>query len=609
MESSHNEKGGLAYNWVIVNDDSTNKIKYPETPLHSSIPNNESNKEDDSDSTITASHSSESITAEDLIKELFVQYYFQCVLSSDIVELREKYELLLIESCNSKKYSNIDFIQYVVKLCLQNRDIKRGKGLTNTTHMMLNTIAYYCYEKNVLEKNLFVSILKSFVCDKYNEVTNKKEHPYGSWKDIKYFLNYFLIDCNYEYKNVTKMAIIDDIIKKIYIPQMIKDRKKMSVQEKISLCGKWLPRESGKFKIIARKIAIHYHNEVYKFTEKRVNIYQNYRQLISKFNKYLDTTQIHMTSNNWDKIDFENVTSKTLFLNKSSFLNEKNIDSVHRNICKENFKQFISDKEKNGNYLKNNNTVMPHKLVQNVIQNYNNYNSADDSMALINMQWNGLMKTLENEKFMEGGNCYPCIDVSPSMMSDNAIPLYCAIGLGLACSHLFNHNRAFTFSSDPEWIQYDENESFVDRVYKTINSGWGSTTNIHKLFKRILHTCLNKENDGERVPQSEIDKTCLIIFSDMQFDVAEDFKEDMLFDVIRKEYKDAGYNNIPFLIFWNLRTTNTFPTIEKNKNMIQLSGNSTCLLEIFMKTSLDDFKKLGNWDILKQILDNTRYII
>ena len=43
--------------------------------------------------------------------------------------------------------------------------------------------------------------------------------------------------------------------------------------------------------------------------------------------------------------------------------------------------------------------------------------------------------------------------------------------------------------------------------------------------------------------------------------------------------------------------------------MIQLSGNSVCLLEIFMKTSLEDFKKLESWDLLKQILDSKRYIL
>ena len=295
MASSFNEKGAIAQNWVIVNEDSTSE------------PQN-------------------IINIEETLKEFFVQYYFQCVLSSDIVELKEKFEILLLESYRSSKYSDIDFLSYVIKICLQNRDIKYGKGLVLTTHMMLNAITYYCYEKCFFPKETLIKILKSFVQNKYNKTTNKNEHPYGSWKDIKYFLDYFLNDINYKYNNVSKNMIVDEVIKEVYIPQMIQDRKNMSIQQPISLCGKWLPRESGQFKYLAKKIAIHYHNEVYRITENNNQIYKNYRKLISKYNKYLDTTQIHMTQKTWDKINFETVTSKTLFINKESFFYNKNIN-------------------------------------------------------------------------------------------------------------------------------------------------------------------------------------------------------------------------------------------------------------------------------------------
>ena len=108
---------------------------------------------------------------------------------------------------------------------------------------------------------------------------------------------------------------------------------------------------------------------------------------------------------------------------------------------------------------------MPHLLVKNALQNYKD-NSECTSVSLLNMQWNGLMKTLEDSNFMSDSNCYPCIDVSPSMMYDNATPLHCAIGLGLACAHLYKHNRAFTFSSEPQWIHYEPDENFIERVCK-----------------------------------------------------------------------------------------------------------------------------------------------
>lgn len=597
MKSSLTENGASAYSWVFVNDDSITENS-ADDPLDVVIPPEE-----------CSSDSFPTITNEQTLKEFFVQFYFQCVLSSDMVELEEKFELLLLAACDSKTHMSVDYTEYIIKLCLQNRDIKCGKGLTHTTYMMLNTIAYYCYEKELLPRNSLLRILKGFVANKLNKETTAYENPYGSWKDIKYFLDYFWRSRRYDYVNASKFRIEDEVIQNLYIPQMISDRKNMSIKRSISLCGKWLPRESGRFRRLAKKIAIQYHNEVYQLSEKNVKIYQRYRKLISEYNKYLDTTQTHMAGKTWDEIVFDRVTSKTLFLNKKSFLNCKDVDEEHRHICKRNFQQFVANKEKGGNYLRNNNTVMPHNLVRNVLLNFNDQSSGNESVSILNMQWNGLMQSLEQSDFMKGNYCFPCIDVSPSMMADNATPLHCAIGLGLACAHLCKHNRAFTFSSEPEWIQYDPTECFAERVYKTQNSGWGSTTNIYKLFKRILDTCLTKTPDHLEVSQSEIDNTCLIIFSDMQFDCLETRCGEDLFEVIRREYKDAGYDNIPFLIFWNLRTTNTFPTIEKNKNMIQLSGNSTSLLEIFMKTSLSDFKHLDSWDILKQILGDRRYIL
>ena len=570
MELTKNENGGVAHDWVLVNEEQNTLITEKE------------------------------------LGDMFVQFYFQCVLGNTVspsistINLAEKFDELLLCCCNHGG----EYLDYVVKLCLQNRDIKQGKGLCSHSYMMLNVFAFYSYEKNLIPTNSVIKILKSFVYDKFNEDEQNYEHPYGSWKDIKYFLDLFRNDRKYQYTNITKQEIINDIICQVYIPQMIHDRKNMSVNQPISLCGKWLPRESSKkFGWIAKVLAREYYKEVYRVSVicNKVEVFKIYRKLSSDLNKYLDTTQIHMTGNCWDKINFNNVTSKTIFLNKNAFMNTKMINEEHRIVCKENFQNYIIDKEQNGNIMKNNNNVMPHDLVREALRNANCEDKR--TLSILNMQWNGLMKNMENKSFLKF--CYPCIDVSPSMLSENNIPLHCAIGLGLACAHLSKRNRAFTFSSNPEWIKYLENETFVERVYKTRNSNWGSTTNIHKLFTHILSICQNPSV----VPQSDIDETSLVIFSDMQFDGHEEYPEEELFKIIRNEYEAAGYNNIPFLVFWNLRTTGTFPTIEKSKNMIKLSGNSASLLKIFMNTTVENLKKLENWDLLKQVLDNKRYLI
>ena len=56
-------------------------------------------------------------------------------------------------------------------------------------------------------------------------------------------------------------------------------------------------------------------------------------------------------------------------------------------------------------------------------------------------------------------------------------------------------------------------------------------------------------------------------------------------------FKRYNYNNIPYLIFWNLRKTNNFPTINKTPYSTKLSGNSASLFKFFINTDLESIKK------------------
>ena len=219
----------------------------------------------------------------DSSNESIVQFYFQSVLDQNMnySMMMEKYERLIHENQND----------YVLKLCLQTRDIESGKGAYNLTYYMLLVITHYTYNKQKITKNMYFKILNRMVNNFYkNDTVNK---AYGSWKDMKYFLTLFKNDNTYSYEN--KNMIIDEIIQNIYIPQMIQDRKNMSVYNKITLCGKWLPRESSsKFKWLAKRIAVLYQNNVYctNCVHPNARIMMGYRKLCTGFNKYLETTQV-----------------------------------------------------------------------------------------------------------------------------------------------------------------------------------------------------------------------------------------------------------------------------------------------------------------------------
>ena len=459
---------------------------------------------------------------------------------------------------------------------------------------MLESILYF-YIENKISKHTFITILKSFV--KEVKIDNKSTHPYGSWKDIKLFLNH-LINNN---KNIE--FIIDEIIQEIYIPQMIEDRKNMSINLPISLCGKWLPRESSKeFGWLARKIAINYYNYVFCLTNKNYIKYSHYRKLCSSFNNYLDIPQNHMCSKHWDYIKFNKVTAQTILKSKKSFLNDKEINENHRIICKENFLNYIQEIKNKNKPLKGKN-IMPHYLVKEICSTNNLSNNEKD---IINLQWNGLLESLNKNKYNFMKNCIPCIDVSPSMYNSSYDPLYSSIGMGLLTMELSDIKRAFTFSNNPNWITFNkqEEDSFYNKVIKIMNSEWGGNTNIIKMFELMLDKCI--ENN---ISNKEISKYSLIIFSDMQFDETCQEGEECIIDTISKKYKEKGYNSIPYLIFWNLRQTNNFPTIEKTPYSTKLSGNNGSLLKLFMNTNLEKIKQMSNITLIMEILDNPRYNI
>ena len=97
----------------------------------------------------------------------------------------------------------------------------------------------------------------------------------------------------------------------------------------------------------------------------------------------------------------------------------------------------------------------------------------------------------------------------------------------------------------------------------------------------------------------------------MQFDACDDncALDNDVFKHIKTEYRNSGYDDIPFLIFWNLRKTDNFPSIETTPNMLKLSGNSASLLSILMDVELEELRRLSNWNIIQKILDNPRYNI
>ena len=540
------------------------------------------------------------------IQEHIVQFYFQCVLDEKNVHLLQDKYIELFDKVLKLECDDLrnNYIGYLIRLALQTRDIEMGKGMCTMGYHMLEVIAHHVYDTNEIDRCFYFSMFQRIL----NESV-EGDMPYGSWKDLKHFLQHLHLSKKFEseYRN----HMIHDHIIHLYVDQMIKDRKAMSVGESITLCGKWLPRESSKaHRWLARSIARAYYNTVFCEVPEKMSVYsQHYRELCTKFNKYIDTTQIHMCRRTWDVIDFDHVTALTMHKFKNAFMNSKNINEEHRNICRDNLMNYVAAKIENGESMKAK-VLFPHQLVNSVL--YPTEALDETSQGIVNLQWKGLVESVkqnvdDGNNFLK--NCIPCIDVSPSMYHRNTLPLLASIGMGLMAMECSTIKRAFTFSEIPQWITFDnmENMTFIEKVQQIRQSEWGGTTDIYAMFVHMLKICVSNNVSNE-----EVKNYSLFIFSDMQFNECVSYggmKQSTLLESVYKLFGSQGYTNIPYIIFWNLRGTNNFPTISKSPGCTMLSGNSASLFKFFMNTTLDEIRGMTNWTLIKAILDNRRYTI
>ena len=104
----------------------------------------------------------------------------------------------------------------------------------------------------------------------------------------------------------------------------------------------------------------------------------------------------------------------------------------------------------------------------------------------------------------------------------------------------------------------------------------------------------------------------LAIFSDMQMDQADTSSKSLL-DTIEKQYADAGQRlwNKPFkaphILFWNLRSTQGFPTLSSKNNCSMMSGFSPALLNLFCEEGLESLQSCTPYSLFVKSLDNDRY--
>ena len=564
------------------------------------------------------------------LQERVVQFHFQVTRADEtkIEELRTVLAELLIEI--KAKLSGVErqeaqlLLATLYKIVGQTRDIIDGKGEYALAYMMILTWYEFCPALGMYALyNCVTPIKMQTVKGEEGQQEDKKQaHPYGSWKDIKYFCNY----CR------SKGLGADHPIME-YAFKLINDQVRGDVASgaQESLASKWVPREkSNKFGWIFNELAVRYFPEyllsattVAKRESAVKKCKTQYRKIVSGINAKLGTTQILQAGGRWSSIDMNNVTSVTMHKQKKALLNVKSDGNTQRSEledrikCGENIREYLAKAVKGEVTIKGKRIGMADftKEAFNLIRMrgydrpqdkppaYNVPEAIQSQIDLLNAQWRDsatLTEALDQ--------IVPMCDCSGSMMGD---PMHVAIALSIRAAEKSKlGKRVLAFSAHPTWTDLTAYDNFVDMVGVLMHEGHGMNTNFHLALKMMLDAIEEKKLEPE-----DVSGLVLAVFSDMQIDGQSGYKNEGLdmYSSIVKQFHDLGMRMwgrpfaAPHLLFWNLRSTNGFPALSSVKNASMMSGFSPALLNLFTEQGMAAFEGCTPWGILLQSLENERY--
>jgi hypothetical protein len=550
-------------------------------------------------------------------QEKIIQFHFQLTRTNEvnIESLKMQLDEILcsLKTANESK-NNIECVMSIIylrtlyKMIGHTRDIIHGKGEYALTYMMIYTWYQYYPE-------LALYALETLVTENPCGV-----HPYGSWKDIKYFCNY----CRMQGCDVKHPLIVHAIL--LVNSELFNDMKILEEGfTNISLVSKWVPREkSAKFGWLYEYLACDYFANYMLTTsqssyDKAVSkCKMEYRKMLSHMNRIVDTVQIKQCNHIWSEINFKNVTSITTTKQKKAFLNvlyngkpryELNKD---RNDCAQHFKEYLSECQNGKTNVKGKRVslcdftehalkLLDEKEKENENENENK-ETIKTEIDILNSQWRD--NASQNSSF---GKMIPMVDVSSSM---DGKPLHAAIALGIRVAEksIFG-KRVLTFSAYPSWVNLEGKETFVEMVDELRNANWGMNTNFYAALDMILDAIVEAKMSPE-----DVEDIVLAVFSDMQIDHADNNSFTM-YTQIKQKYEITGLRlhgkpfKPPHILFWNLRSTNGFPNLSSQAHTSMLSGFSPVLLNLFEEQGIEAMQSCTPWVMLETILSNPRYKI
>jgi len=122
----------------------------------------------------------------DNTREKITQLAFQLTRTSDKIQIAHIKTIYrdLLKSVYDVPNPDMDNLYATLALTLQTRDIVAGKGEYELYYVLIGELSLFADKINSTKINSTLNLLITGTVDL------GEDHPYGSWKDIKYLLNY-----------------------------------------------------------------------------------------------------------------------------------------------------------------------------------------------------------------------------------------------------------------------------------------------------------------------------------------------------------------------------------------------------------------------------------
>lgn len=350
-----------------------------------------------------------------------------------------------------------------------------------------------------------------------------------------------------------------------------------------SLLAKWLPSENASSQ--TTKITANIIREYLGMTHKE------YRKMLSILRDRINVLEKLMSSNQWDKIEFDKIPSKAGLIYRNAF--------ARRDIIAKKYEAFVKDK----NTKVNAQALYPYEIVGEAVKkmsgswysDWHSDNITDTDRAMLDKYW-------ENQKDVLNGaplNMLCVVDTSGSMHgTDKMAPINVAIGLGMYCAERAGgpfHNHYISFSSRPQLINV-EGVDFYDKVKRIYRTNLCEDTNLEAVFNLLYNTALHAR--PEDIPSQ------IVVISDMEINrmtCGNWCNEGRILtgmEAMRKKWAAAGLK-LPKLVYWNVNARNsTF--LDLGPDVSYVSG-----------ASVENFKAIitgkTGWELVMEVIDSERY--